>query len=54
MNLFQKWFYRWSFIDIPTLGVGTILLLYYLNSQHSAGTEAFVNSIAPNLATELF
>jgi hypothetical protein len=54
MNLFQKWFYRWSFIDIPTLGISAILLIYYLNSQPSGGAEAFVNSLVPNLATELF
>ncbi len=55
MNWFQKWFYRWSFIDLPTIGVGLIILFYYINAQSRAGLEtAFVDSIFPNLATELF
>ncbi len=55
MNWFQKWFYRWSFIDLPTIGVGLIILFYYINAHSSSGMEtALVESIFPNLATELF
>ena len=55
MNWFQKWFYRWSFIDLPTIGVGLIIIYYYINTHINNGLEtALVESIIPNLATELF
>ncbi len=55
MNWLKKWFFRWSFIDLPTLGAGVILTFWYFNTQKTAGFDtAFVDSIIPNLATELF
>ena len=55
MNWFKKWFFRWSFIDLPTLAVGLILLIWYLNTKSPVGFDTvFVESIVPNLATELF
>ncbi len=55
MNWFQKWFFRWSFIDLPTLGAGLILTIWYLNTQSAGGSDTtFIDSIIPNLATELF
>lgn len=55
MNWLRKWFFRWSFIDLPTLGACLILAFWFLNEQASVGLEtAFVDSIVPNLATELF
>ncbi len=55
MNWFQKWFFRWSFIDLPTLGAGLLLMTWYLKTKSATGIEtALVDSIGPNLATELF
>ncbi len=55
MNILRKWFVRWSFIDIPTIGVGLVIMYFYFNANYEAGLEAvFVDSIFPNLATELF
>ncbi len=55
MNWLKKWFFRWSFIDIPTLVVGLTLSFWYLKNNSSAGFDTvFIESIVPNLATELF
>ncbi|NQT61709.1 MAG: hypothetical protein HQ556_02015 [Candidatus Marinimicrobia bacterium] len=54
MNFLKKWFFRWSFIDIPVFGIGLALMIYYFNGLEGAKSEAvFMESIVPNIGTEL-
>ncbi|MBC8376696.1 MAG: hypothetical protein H8E26_11685 [FCB group bacterium] len=54
MNSLKKWFFRWSFIDIPVFGIGLALMIYYFNGVEGAKAEAvFMESIIPNIGTEL-
>ena len=55
MNWLKKWFFRWSFIDLPTIGFGIILMFLYINTRSDASLDnVFFDSLVPNLATELF
>ncbi|MBT3228470.1 MAG: hypothetical protein HOD43_13095 [Candidatus Marinimicrobia bacterium] len=50
----KKWFFRWSFIDIPVFGVGVGLIIYYINSlEGENASSVFIESIVPNIGTEL-
>ena len=54
LSWFKKWFFRWSFIDIPVFGVGLALIFYYMNSMGGDKSEAvFMESVVPNIGTEL-
>ena len=54
MDLLKKWFFRWSFIDIPVFGIGLGLMIYYMNGLEGVESEAiFMESIVPNIGTEL-
>jgi len=54
MDLLKKWFFRWSFIDIPVFGIGLGLMIYYMNGLDGVKSEAiFMESIVPNIGTEL-
>ena len=54
LNRLKKWFFRWSFIDIPVFGIGLALIIYYFNGLEGGKAEAvFLESIIPNIGTEL-
>ncbi len=54
MDWLKKWFFRWSFIDIPVFGVGLALVIYYINSVEGGNPESlFFEAIVPNIGTEL-
>ena len=54
MNFLKKWFFRWSFIDVPVFGLGVVLVIYHINSLDGVkAEELFIESIVPNIGTEL-